>query len=61
VDEGIPLTGHLDPDGLLALVEKTGVTRVITVGHGAEAVAARIRGRGVEAVAMQSEVQLLMF
>ncbi len=61
VDEGIPLTGHLDPAGLLALVEKTGVTRVIAVGHGAEAVAGRIRARGVEAVAMQSEVQLLMF
>jgi hypothetical protein len=61
VDEGIPLTGHLDPAGLLALVERTGATRVVTVGHGAEAVAGRIRARGVEATVLQSEVQLLMF
>jgi hypothetical protein len=61
VDEGIPLTGHLDAPGLERLVELTGVKRVVTVGHGAEEFAERIRLRGFEAQALHREVQLSMF
>ncbi len=61
VDEGIPLTGHLDPCGIESLVERSGATRVVTVGHGAEAVAERARRRGLEALALHDEIQLSMF
>ncbi len=61
VDEGIPLTGHLDPAGLLALIERTGAARVVTVGHGAEGIAQRIREAGIEASALHAEVQLMLF
>lgn len=61
VDEGIPLTGHLDPAGLERLVRMTGARRLYTVGHGAETVAASARRRGIEAQALHGEVQLALF
>jgi len=61
VDESIALTGHLDPDGIMSLIEKTGVTSVVTVGQGADEVAMLVRRSGVEASALQAEVQLQMF
>lgn len=60
-DEGIPLTGHLDPAGLERFVELTGARRVFTVGRWSEAFAARLSRRGVEAVPLHREVQLSLF
>jgi putative mRNA 3-end processing factor len=61
VDEGIPLTGHLDAPGLERLVQKTGALRVYTVGHGAGSLAIRLRRHGIEATVLSAEVQLDLF
>ena len=60
-DEGIPLTGHLDPAGLERFVELTGAQRVFTVGRWSEAFAATLARRGVESVPLHREVQLSLF
>jgi hypothetical protein len=60
-DVGIPLTGHLGPEGLLRFVERTGARRVHTVGRWSQSFARALRQRGVEAIPLHREVQLSLF
>lgn len=61
VDEGIPLTGHLDSEGLERFVERVEARRVFTVGHWSESFAATLSRRGVQAQPLHREVQLSLF
>jgi len=61
VEEGIPLAGHLDFDGLMRFVEIVRASRVFTVGAWAEEFAQSLRKRGVEASALFRETQLSLF
>lgn len=61
VDEAIPLTGHLDSQGLELFVERIEAQRVFTVGHWSESFAATLSRRGVQAQPLHREVQLSLF
>jgi hypothetical protein len=61
VDEGIPLSGHLDCPDLERFVDLTGARRVFTVGHWCEEFAVAMKQRGVDARPLHREVQLSLF
>lgn len=57
-DHFLPLSDHADFDGLLAYVEATGASRVLTTHGSAEALARELRNRGVDARPLTETTQL---
>lgn len=61
VDEGIPLSGHLDFAGLLRYVEEVAPRRVVAVGPNARDFALALGKEGLEATVVSEEEQLSLF